>query len=755
MPSEPSGRIRDDVRVVIVRFGVTPLPWKGSEPTQWKECMDTTATSFSATLSKRPARTRRWLCTLGGAVLACTAFGAGAVGTLTGLDTPITIKAREQPVGKFIRELFGQMGVPVAVDDSVRGAVNGDFDKPAGEVLEDVKKAFQLSFYYDGAVLHVYPASELSRDIVYLSSRAVGKQVVDNVAALDLTDSDNRLELADMGLVVTGTERFLEQVREIADVVESRTAAADVPETFRVFKLKYGWADDVTLVVGGQTVVLPGVASLLRNLVGDDIGALDEGRAAVTGVQRTPKPPTRPKLKGQGLQSVGEAVPVGPDTETAARLARELGVTASGDGRARIVADPLNNAVVIRDRADRMASYGRLIDTLDVEPLMVEIEATIIDINTDRLRQLGIEWRLQSERSDALLGASGVRPATTLGTGTDPVSDDSGGIVSLVLGDRTRFISRIRALEEQGAARIVSKPHVITLANVEALLDSTSTFFVRVEGQEEVDLFDVSVGTTLRVTPHVFESLGGTQIKLLVNIEDGNTSDQRVDQIPIIDRSTINTQALIEEGQSLLIGGLVRETSQNSVSKVPVLGDLPGIGALFRSNAKSARQAERMFLITPRLTARATAAGASAGLRLDAPILSGSESDIVGAGPVRLEAARAGLNERDARYPLKPSLPQGETDVGLATDDPARATPRPRRAAPIRLERRPKSESVEPMSIGGRRSVPGPSTGPSPESLPGPERPATLDVSDGAPPADAGAVEEGWSSVPGSDPTGR
>ena len=703
-----------------------------------------------ATRFERAARARRWLGgALGGAALCCTAFGAGAVETLTGLDTPIAIKAREQPVGKFIRELFGQMGVPVSIDESVRGAVNGDFDKPAREVLADVEKAFQLSFYYDGAVLHVYPASELSRDIVYLSSRAMGQQVVDNVGALDLTDADNRLELADMGLVVTGTERFLEQVREIADVVESRTAAADVPETFRVFKLKYGWADDVTLVVGGQTVVLPGVASLLRNLVGGDIGALDGGGTAPTGVQRTPEPATRPKLKGQGLQSVGaEAVPAGPDTEAAAELARELGVTADGKGRAKIVADPLNNAVVIRDRADRMASYTRLIETLDVEPLMVEIEATIIDINTDRLRQLGIEWRLQSRGSDALLGASGAVPAS--GAGPDTLSSgdggDEGGIVSLVLGDRTRFISRVRALEEQGAARIVSKPHVITLANVEALLDSTSTFFVRVEGEEEVDLFDVSVGTTLRVTPHVFENLGTTQIKLLVNIEDGSTSDQRVDQIPIIDRSTINTQALIEEGQSLLIGGLVRETNQNSVSKVPVLGDLPGIGALFRSNAKSSRQAERMFLITPRLTARAQAAG----LRLDAPILSGDESDIVGAGPVRLESARAGLNARDARFPVKQPLPRGDVDVGLATDDPARVERR--RPAPIRLERRPKTESAEPTLVEERR----PAT-PAPEepSRPEPEvtRPSTLDVSDRVPAEDEPVGDDdGWSSVPGSEP---
>ena len=216
----------------------------------------------------------------------------------------------------------------------------------------------------------------------------------------------------------------------------------------------------------------------------------------------------------------------------------------------------------------------------------------------------------------------------------------------------------------------MSKPHVITLANVEAVLDNTETFFVRVEGEEEVDLFNVSVGTTLRVTPHVFEDAGRTHIKLLVNIEDGSTSDQRVDDIPIIDRSSINTQALISEGQSLLIGGLVRETTQNSVSKVPLLGDIPVLGGLFRTNRKSSVQAERLFLLTPRLTSTPTSA--VEGKRFDGPVLSGTESDILETAPSRLETARSGLDARDERYPPPKRLPQGQGTPRLTTSEPSR-----------------------------------------------------------------------------------
>ena len=638
---------------------------------------------------------------------------ASAADPISELQTPVSIKAREQPVGKFIRELFAQLGVPVQVGESVRGAVNGDFEKPANEVLEEVRKAFQLTYYYDGAVLHVYPVSDLARDIIYMPTSAAA-QVIENAETLGLTDASNRLEGADLGLIATGTRRFLEQVRELADVVRSRRASADAPETFRVFKLEYGSADDISLVVGGQKVVVPGVASLLADLVGArGIGA------GASGVQREPLGATRPSLKGEGLQSVGagEAVAPPPGIDPAALAAVTVPPPSAEGGSPTIVADSLNNAVVIRDRADRMAGYEQLIATLDVEPLMVEIEATIIDMNTDRLRELGIEWRLDGRGSDAeaVVGSSG---------GVTPIGD--GGLVSLVLGDRTRFISRVRALEEQGAARIVSKPHVITLANVEAVLDSTSTFFVRVEGEEEVDLFDVSVGTTMRVTPHVREGAqGASQVKLLVGIEDGSTSDQRVDDIPVIERSTINTQALVEEGQSLLIGGLIRESDQNGVSKVPVLGDIPGVGALFRSNSKSSRRTERLFLITPRITTRTGGGGGE--LRLDAPIVSGDEGDIIRSAPLRLEPVRAALAERDEAFPVRQALPRGSVDADL--DKGAVVRGGSPGNLPLKLERDPGTAPVVPVEAAGTLKVAG------------------RVADDGTVP-----VGEGWAAVPGSRP---
>jgi type III secretion protein C len=99
----------------------------------------------------------------------------------------------------------------------------------------------------------------------------------------------------------------------------------------------------------------------------------------------------------------------------------------------------------------------------------------------------------------------------------------------------------------------------------------------------------------------VFQDVDGLRIKLMVSIEDGRISGEKVDQIPVVDRSTINTQAVMLEGESLLIGGMTRDANDSKVDKVPLLGDIPGIGALFRSKADSNTRIERLILITPRL----------------------------------------------------------------------------------------------------------------------------------------------------------
>lgn len=561
------------------------------------------------TATALPRALRRAAC----ALLCAAATAAALAAPMPNAARPLTLTAREQPVAAFLQNLFASVDVPAVISPQLAGSVNGNFSGPAERVLRDVARVYNLVTYYDGAAMHVVPASELVNRSQALAP-AAAERVMREAQALGLPDARNTLRLtAGSQLVISGTKRFAEQVDELIRAAQSVQAAAAAPAVpgqmdFKVFYLRYAWAQDTTVNLGGRQIVVPGVASILRSLVGSG--------PAGAGAQNVALRPTLPKLKGQGLSSQGVAPTAGERNKESADAARGRAVdalvnalnstaapaneapaasTPAGPAVAydprqiSIEAEPRLNAIIVRDVSERLARYEQLIAALDVEPQSLEIEATIIDVNTDRLRELGVNWRWNNAGNSASFGNLA---AGTLGRG---------GVATTVLGSLGQFIARINALQAEGAARVVSSPQVVTLSNVEAVFDNTSTFFVRVAGRQEVDLFNVSAGTSLRVTPHVFRDQEATRIKLLVNVEDGALTGQQVDQIPIVERSSINTQALIAEGESLLIGGMTREVNSANVDKVPGLGDVPVVGNLFKNKTSSSARIERMFLITPRL----------------------------------------------------------------------------------------------------------------------------------------------------------
>jgi type III secretion protein C len=524
------------------------------------------------------------------------------------LNREVSIIAREQPVELFLQELFSQINLPVVIDENITGKVNATFvRKLASEVSSKIARSFGLVMYYDGAVVYVYSSRNLTRRILP-ASNAITKRIIRAASDLNISDKKNTIYQAiDGGLVVTGTRRFVEQVDELLYAANHSLKDYDPPVGFKVFYLKYAWAQDVTLTFAGRQVVIPGVATILRELVEDYSRGiiLENKRDGLVS-------PTLPGLKGKGLNSIGDNDRIGlPDNIDKYKNNRNQlidvgGVTYSNlasnkIGEVRIQADPRLNAIIVKDSPDKMPRYKYLIDALDVEPQMLEIEATIIDINTDKLKSMGINWRWQNDEDEILFG-SGDESDLRLNPIGQITPTGRGGYISFVLGDNAKFIGRINALEVEGAANIVSRPNVLTLSNVEAIFDTSSTFYVRVAGREEVDLFNVSVGTSLRVTPHVFRDEGEERIKLLITIEDGQQTEQEVDGIPVVERSAINTQALINAGESVLIGGMVREVSRESEDKVPILGDIPVMGNLFKTSSKQSNRVERLFLISPRLS---------------------------------------------------------------------------------------------------------------------------------------------------------
>jgi type III secretion protein C len=531
----------------------------------------------------------------------------------------VQLTVREQSLPIFLQDLFNTQDIPVVVSPSLMVKVNGDFSGSAEEVYNKIARAYGLVTYFDGTVAHIYSASEVTTRTLSLE-RNVSNRVVGTALQLRLTSPQNTIRpTSDGALLLTGTPRFVEQVEELAKAQQSTLSMAPSQLGVKVFPLRYAWAQDVSVGFGGRVVNVPGVASTVRAMMAAS------GHSQLQAMQSEMwLRPTVPNLRGQGLAGHGNNPP---------QIAAGNGVnsnngssnlptentsfngmnTAAPQGPpplsiaegalARVEADPRLNAVIVRDAPSRMSQYESLIASLDVEPLTLEIEATIIDVDTDRARELGINWRATKGRGSALFGNGSASDGRLYGNvPSDQITPiGKGGYLSAVLGDAQQFVARINAMEEKGAAKVVSSPQVVTLSNVEAVFDSSKTFYVRVAGREQVDLFNVSAGTVLRVTPHVFKDKEHNRIKLLVQIDDGEVSQEQVDQIPIVERSAINTQALIFEGESLLLGGLTKQKSSEGITKIPLLGDIPLLGNLFKYSSTRTSRTERMFLISPRI----------------------------------------------------------------------------------------------------------------------------------------------------------
>lgn len=545
-------------------------------------------------------------------------------------DKKVHISMRDQSAVDFLNQFFAASGLKVAVKGSVAGKINGRFSGMPADIWHKISSSFNLIAYYDGVIVTVYNANDVeSRTMTVAPGRA--SDLSSAVARGRLSDANNRVRITSgEAVLATGVPRFLDQVQQIATAlprtaVRERPGAIAIvpgqaqpltrggiePYELRVFYLRYARANDTTLSTGDRQIRVPGVGTTVSRIMGD--GMPIEAVGGSYGEQQVRQ--SVPRLMGKGLDSVrpdaSRSTPYDNDEEDYLGLPPSDGAMQSTQPQPlsrtgpRITTDPSLNAVIVRDRPENMPAYEGLVRSLDVAPQIVELEATIIDINVDKLRELGINWRIGNGDFSALFGGDIVR--RTGNPLTDALIAGSGqanrGLsLSGIIGSNNQFIGRINALEEKGAAKIVSRPQLVTLSNVEAVFDRTRTFYVRVAGDRQVDLFNVTAGTTLRVNPHVLVDNGQPRIRMVVHVEDGALLDGTVDRIPVVERASVNTQALIAEGESLLLGGLTVSSDMDAESAIPVLGQIPVLGELFKSRSKRRQHTERLFLISPRIT---------------------------------------------------------------------------------------------------------------------------------------------------------
>jgi type II secretion system protein D len=268
-----------------------------------------------------------------------------------------------------------------------------------------------------------------------------------------------------------------------------------------------------------------------------------------------------------------------------------------------VTADTRTNSLVVTAPAAAFSALDSLIEQLDQPQPQVFIEVVIADVTLTKELQFGVEWHLSQQD---IFGTTN-QVTTEQITGT-PTSQTAGaqGLFYTYLSDKFRAILQTLARDQK--VRVIATPHILTMANVQAqiqigqLFPVVTTFFPGTVGTPpQISTELRSIATTLQVTPRV-NNAGYIVMDIVQTIDDlGGTVQQAGFTQPIINNRQARTSVMVQDGQTVVIGGIMRDRVQETETGIPILKDLPLIGALFRRTEKTKERTELMVFLTPRI----------------------------------------------------------------------------------------------------------------------------------------------------------
>jgi len=275
-------------------------------------------------------------------------------------------------------------------------------------------------------------------------------------------------------------------------------------------------------------------------------------------------------------------------------------------GRTTIVPDQATNSLVIRTAPPNFSVLQETIEQLDVRPPQVLLEVLIAEVTLNKASQYGINWQVFTQRGISGDSTRGIGVGVGPQTFADTLLQGSQGLgVRLVSLASLNVRAILQALASRTNVRVLSAPRVLALNNEEAriLVGSEVPFVQSTLSSFNAVLNQVvqfrNVGTQLTVVPTVNND-GYVTFRVLQEVS--NVSQQTIQaaqNAPVITTREAETSAIVKDGHTIVIGGLIGETSQATESGVPLLKDIPILGFLFRTRGVSRQRTELAIFLTP------------------------------------------------------------------------------------------------------------------------------------------------------------
>ena len=524
--------------------------------------------------------------------------GAGGEGqiiiSLSDADTPINI----QEQGNQIVIDFIDTALPANLDRRLDVI---DFGTPVGEI--------DTSSYGNGARMVIKPTTELYDHLAYQS---------DNLLTVELKplSKDEEEQLKKQKFGYTGERLSLNfqniEVRAvlqlIADFTQLNMVASDSvggSVTLRLKNVPWDQALDIILKSRG-------------------LGMRQNGNVIMVAPQE--EIAAREKLELEAQQQIAELAPLRTEfVQVNYAKAQDMQTLIKADAnnllseRGNVSVDDRTNTLLIQETAEKLAEIRALVSTLDVPVRQVLIESRIVVANEDFSRDLGVRFGVSqssetnTKRNDSFYTVGGRIPGDVDHGGITSFNTDGAenymvnlpiagpaGALGIAVGNIGSYLLQLEltALQAEGRGEVVSSPRVITANQKEAVIENgTDIPFQEATSSGATSISFKKAVLSLRVTPHITPD-DRVIMDLSVNKD---AVGQVFAGVPSIDTSSISTQVLVENGETVVLGGVYEQTNRTDVRRVPFFGELPYVGWLFKSTQLQNDKQELLIFVTPKI----------------------------------------------------------------------------------------------------------------------------------------------------------
>ncbi|WP_439816522.1 type II secretion system protein GspD [Zavarzinia sp. CC-PAN008] len=545
-------------------------------------------------------------------------------------------------VKNVLRGLLASNGLSVIFRPGVEGSLSFAFqDAPVAAAFQQIVDENNLTVAYNPATRTVVigPGSGSATSAAarrFVALRNVGIDTIEQALANFAIDPGGiSYDAATATLAVQGTPEYVNQILELVRTLEERglvEAQADQALEARlhaarptpieqmaieqeqnlqvkVIRLRFADVGPSTRQFHGRTISVPGILDTLRAMLGMDAAPAGSGADGTSFTPAQPIPATVRLIGPYGApQPAAEPAPFAP-VERPGPVAAVDAIRSLG--RPTISIDQRTNSVIVRGTPQAIAAVEAVIRELDQPVKMIEIEVVIATAQIGVSEQLGVNWR-------ASLGNVAIDTGTTGGRATGstprvdaitllPIAPTPGGTAAsfVIQGGEGFLQAQLRLLASENKARVLSAPHLVTLDNVTARITRSQDLYVPVDtgGLNGQGLSQIQTGLTLEITPSLVPALPGAGeelVRLSVNAVNSQPGSGSTGQLDVLSQE-VQTDVRVPDGGTFVIGGLFDNSRIGRSSGVPVLKDIPVMGALFRDDATTDDLGETIFFITPRI----------------------------------------------------------------------------------------------------------------------------------------------------------